>query len=232
MGVFGHYEDAPYRNGRVQAGENGGYRFLGIFQIDLEHSKNGHQEFIKISDYADLSRYAGGSILELPGPDVVKANEAEDVNLIGEIRHSSLAGETKGFAYMGVPRKVKAPLDKAGIQIYPRDRQIALNALAHANFSCEIDPKHPTFIKKHSDKTYTEPHHLIPLAMQDQFDVSLDVEENIISLCSNCHNEIHYGENADRLVRELYGKRKEHLEKVGIVVSKENLLAMYGYDKG
>ncbi len=68
--------------------------------------------------------------------------------------------------------------------------------------------------------------------MQDQFDVSLDVEENIISLCSNCHNEIHYGENADRLVRELYGKRKEHLEKVGIVVSEENLLAMYGYDKG
>ena len=65
--------------------------------------------------------------------------------------------------------------------------------------------------------------------MQDQFDVSLDVEENIISLCSNCHNEIHYGEDADRLIRELYVKRKDYLVRAGIVVSENNLLFMYGY---
>lgn len=35
--VFGHYEDGAYRNGKVQTGEKGGYRFLGVFQMDLEN---------------------------------------------------------------------------------------------------------------------------------------------------------------------------------------------------
>lgn len=63
----------------------------------------------------------------------------------------------------------------------------------------------------YSDKPYTEPHHLIPLVRQDQFDVSLNVKENIISLCSNCHNEIHYGKDSDRLIQELYVKYKNQV---------------------
>lgn len=227
--VFGHYEDRPYRNGRVQTGEKGGYHFLGIFQIDLERSTDDHREYIQISDRANLCRYSDEGEFELPEPDVVKANETEDDELVKKIRHSNMVGQTAIFEYIGMPRKVKEALDKDGVRIFPRDRQTAVNALAHAGFTCEIDSQHPTFIRKHSDKLYTEPHHLIPLAMQDQFDVSLDVEENIISMCSNCHNEIHYGEDADRLIRELYKKRKDYLAKVGIAVSEEELLLMYGY---
>lgn len=227
--VFGHYEDGPYRNGRVQIGGKGGYYFLGIFQIDLEHSRDGHREFIQISDRANLHRYTDEGGFDLPDSDVIKANETEDDELVRKIRHSNVTGQIVIFEYSGMPRKVKEPLDKDGVRIFPRDRQTAVNALAHAEFACEIDPQHPTFIRRHSDKTYTEPHHLVPLAMQDQFDVSLDVEENIISLCSNCHNEIHYGEDADRLIRELYVKRKDYLVRAGIVVSEKNLLFMYGY---
>lgn len=229
--VFGHYEDGPYRNGKVQMGEKGGYRFLGIFQINLEHSKNGHREFFQISGSADLHRYADEGAFKLPELSIINANEAEDDNLIGDLRNGILSGQSEGFEYVGMPQKIKEPLIKDGVKIYPRDKQISVNALSHAHFACEIDPKHPTFIRKHSDRAYTEPHHLIPLAMQEQFDVSLDVEENIVSLCSNCHNEIHYGRDADKLIRKIYEKRKMHLEKTGIVVLEENLLAMYGYGK-
>ena len=69
---------------------------------------------------------------------------------------------------------------------------------------------------------------MIPMAFQDQFDVSLDVEENIVSLCSNCHNEIHYGRDANTLIEILYSERKAVLEKAGIVISMSDLLAMYG----
>ena len=227
--VFGHYEDGPYRNGRVQIGEKGGYRFLGIFHMDLEHSTDDHREFIQISDRADLRRYADEGGFELPEPDVVEANETEDDELVRKIRYSNMVGQTAIFEYIGMPRKVKEPVDKDGVRIFPRDRQTAVNALVHAGFTCEIDPRHLTFIRKHSDKPYTEPHHLIPLAMQDQFDVSLDVEENIISLCSNCHNEIHYGKDSDRLIQKLYEKRKDHLARAGIAISEKNLLLMYGY---
>lgn len=228
--VFGHYENGPYRNGKIQIGEKGGYRFLGIFQLDAERSKNGHRESFQISDRADLSRYAGNNRFKLPEPAVMKVNENEDDHLIGNMRNNnSLFGRIGIFEYAGLPQKVKEPIIKDGIKIYPRDKQTAANALIHANFSCEIDFNHPAFIRKHSNLFYTEPHHLVPLAMQEYFDVSLDVEENIVSLCSNCHNEIHYGKDADKLIRKLYKKRKKYLEKAGIFVSEEELLAMYGY---
>ena len=67
------------------------------------------------------------------------------------------------------------------------------------------------------------------MAYSDEFDVSLDVEENIVSLCSNCHNQIHYGVDADKLIKKLYADRKDLLSTVGIDISVSRLLEMYGY---
>lgn len=218
--VFGYYKDGTYRNGKVQAGEKDGYRFLGVFQMDIENSdfQQGHRIYHKIGDKVDLWRYAGMS------PDMTT-----DDDLIDSLRHSSFLEQNDGFEYKEKPQKIKKPVIKDGVSVYQRNRQTAINALVHAHFVCEIDNEHPTFIRKNSDKTYTEPHHLIPMAFQDQFDVSLDVEENIVSLCSNCHNKIHYGRDADTLIRILYSERKAALEKAGIVISMSDLLAMYGY---
>lgn len=57
--------------------------------------------------------------------------------------------------------------------------------------------------------------------------MSLDIEENIVSLCSNCHNQIHYGEGAGKIIEDLYEQRKEELEKVGLKIEKEVLLSLY-----
>lgn len=229
--VFGHYEDGAYRNGKAQTGEKGGYRFLGVFQMDLENSnfQQGHRIYRKIGDKVDLRRYAG--VWNLPYLDLItlNTNETEDDNLVDILRHSSFLEQNDGFKYKEKPQKIRKPVIIDGVSVYQRNRQTAINALAHAHFVCEIDNEHPTFIRKNSDKTYTEPHHLIPMAFQDQFDVSLDVEENIVSLCSNCHNEIHYGRDADTLIRTLYSERKVVLEKAGIMISMSDLIAMYGY---
>ena len=40
-------------------------------------------------------------------------------------------------------------------------------------------------------KDYIEAHHLIPMEYQGDFSVSIDVPENIISLCPNCHRAFH-----------------------------------------
>ena len=99
----------------------------------------------------------------------------------------------------------------------------------HANFQCEIDNMHRTFIRKKSSIPYTEAHHLIPLSYQDYFEYSLDIEENIVSLCSNCHNEIHYGINACKLIEKPYNERKELLRKKNIEITIDKLLSFYGY---
>lgn len=69
------------------------------------------------------------------------------------------------------------------------------------------------------------------MSYQDRYDVSLDEEENIISLCSNCHNQIHYGKDADILIKKLYDERKWFLKNVGINIDLEHLLRMYGFSK-
>lgn len=158
----------------------------------------------------------------------IEVEEKEDNSLIEELKQANV-GSAEGFEYNAEPKEKVAPVYANGHKTYPRDRQTAINALAHANYECEIDATHPSFIRKKSDKKYTEPHHLIPMAFSEEFDVSLDVEENIVSLCSNCHNQIHYGKDADVLLRKLYEERKDALASVGIKITLERLLEMYGY---
>lgn len=158
-----------------------------------------------------------------------EAEEKEDNSLIEELKQANVV-TAEPFSYSGEPKEKEAPIYTNGHKTYPRDRQTAINALAHANYECEIDNNHPTFIRKKSNIKYTEPHHLIPMAFSDEFEVSLDVEENIVSLCSNCHNQIHYGKDADKLIAKLYEERKNNLKKVGIEISLDRLLAMYGYN--
>lgn len=116
---------------------------------------------------------------------------------------------------------------KNGTKIYKRNREIAINALGIAGFKCEINKKHKTFIRKTSNIPYTESHHLIPMHAQCDFEYSLDVEENIVSLCSNCHNEIHYGVNSKELIIELYEQRKDLLKSKNIYITLEQLLSYY-----
>ena len=78
--------------------------------------------------------------------------------------------------------------------IYPRDPSVAKRALGRANHLCEVNSTHVSFLRRNGHVLYMEPHHLIPISFTDYFGVNLDREQNIFSLCSNCHNQIHYGE--------------------------------------
>ena len=100
-------------------------------------------------------------------------------------------------------------------------------ALNRANYNCEVDAKHPSFIRKSNLKNYTEAHHLIPLEYQSEFNHSLDIPDNIVSLCSNCHNQLHYGIYKENILRKLYEERKDKLKKNKIEISFEQLCKFY-----
>jgi len=75
-----------------------------------------------------------------------------------------------------------------------------------------------------------EPHHLIPMSMTDRFDVTLDREQNIFSLCSNCHNQIHYGTKEDirKLISQLfYSREKEMCSILKEPITLEELYQIY-----
>lgn len=163
-----------------------------------------------------------------PNLDFEEFENEEDNKYIDDINRDTFSDVNEDFEYSGIPQKKKASVLSKGRPTPPRSRRVAKNALAHADYRCEIDGDHFTFTRKNSDKPYTEPHHLIPLSMQDVFEYSLDVEENVVSLCSNCHNWIHLGQGAEELIRQLYDERIEHLRKVKLDISIDDLLKMYG----
>jgi hypothetical protein len=78
-------------------------------------------------------------------------------------------------------------------QVYKIDPAKSRRAIIDSGYMCEVDSGHESFTRKDGVNLYTEAHHLIPRCFQDQFENSLDVPANIVSLCSNCHNWLHYG---------------------------------------
>lgn len=162
----------------------------------------------------------------------VDANKEADAELISGLAESDLSVGT--IEYNPAP-EVKAPAKESKGRMVPaRDKQKAENALKRAGYKCEVG-NHETFLRKKNNLPYTEPHHLIPLQYDDQFEYSLDVEANIVSLCSNCHNRMHYGADIEHMIRLLWEQRKDELEAAGLLIMKsginltvEILLSFYG----
>jgi 5-methylcytosine-specific restriction enzyme A len=92
-------------------------------------------------------------------------------------------------------------------------------AKQNANHQCEISELHETFTRNKDDKNFTEAHHLIPYEQYDVFadkGLSLDRGCNIVSLCPNCHRNIHHGKKEDigYLLEQLYKVRGQSLMEI------------------
>ena len=177
--------------------------------------------------------YHGGQCLTeaefndiLDGKTVKWIPDSKGVSSIAKKGIEEDKAKEEGFIdeFIKAPPKPKTRLDTT---VYSRNKKTAENALNKAGHKCEFNPSHESFIRKGTDEQYTEPHHLIPLYVQDYFDVSLDQEANIVSLCSNCHNWIHYGENNKIILKKLFDERKEKLKEIGINISFNELMKYY-----
>ena len=117
---------------------------------------------------------------------------------------------------------------QTGHDIPKRDPQRAADALRRASYLCEYDSTDRTFLRKNG-RPYTEPHHLIPISKYRDFEYSVDVMENIVSLCSHCHNLLHYGRFEDKkpILEKLYNDRKEALSSCGLEITLEELEEYY-----
>ena len=113
-------------------------------------------------------------------------------------------------------KKPKKPKISSQTNKPQRDKMVKKRAIEKAHYLCELNPNHKTFINKMDGKPYMHGHHLILLEFEDLFPYSLDVEPNIVSLCSICHDEIHHGINYKSLIDKLYNQRKEALKECGL----------------
>lgn len=150
--------------------------------------------------------------------------EKDAINKLVE-KSASIAKPT----WSGVREKQATTTSSAtGREKPARNPKRAADALLKADFLCEYGPADRTFLRKNG-KPYTEPHHLIPICKYREFSYSLDVLENMVSLCSHCHNLLHYGKFEDKIpiLTNLYNDRKTALDACGLSLTLDQLLSYY-----
>ena len=123
------------------------------------------------------------------------------------------------------------PIPKSSIVTrneWNRSNILKNQVLNSAEYKCEMDENHLTFISERTNKPYMEGHHALPLRLQDRIDVSLDVYANIVCLCPICHRRIHYGVKSDKkdMIQKIYHERCDRLNNVGIRLSDSEFMDM------
>ncbi|MEA3227494.1 MAG: HNH endonuclease signature motif containing protein [Campylobacterota bacterium] len=92
-----------------------------------------------------------------------------------------------------------------------RDSSLILKVKERDQFRCVISKDHTTFYSK--GNPYIEAHHIIPMFQQKNYSFKLDTLENIISLCPNCHREIHFSDNKQEILEKIFKINSAQMSK-------------------
>jgi predicted HNH restriction endonuclease len=196
-----------------------------LCNVTQGHARYMLKEAFRLQKASDVRGVIYQALVDMEANDDDYAEDEKDIIEIivtdqtGREKHYS--GEAREPQAMTTPGGTSKPKPK-------RDAQRAANALQNADYKCEFDETDRTFLRKNG-KPYTEPHHLIPISWYADFNYSVDVEENIVSLCSHCHNLLHYGrmEDKERVLKKLYDNRIVMLKKAGLDLTFEKLTFYY-----
>jgi 5-methylcytosine-specific restriction enzyme A len=169
-----------------------------------------------IGTYRELKSIVGTNILDI---DLVLDEE--------EFQERVQRGKVRVPKNGKVPKKKKT--NGSASSSWLRDPDMAFTAISNAEFKCENDISHKTFLSIATSKQFVEAHHLVPMEYQDDFEASIDVPENIVSLCPNCHRAFHNSIEEVRfeLVKKFFQIRKSLLEERDIYLSENKLLDYY-----
>lgn len=169
-----------------------------------------------IGVYRELKGHVGSHIIDLRG------KISEDL-FQEEIQKGTVKILKSG------PIEKKDKIKNASSYVYPRNCNMAYTALINANFTCENNSEHFSFISAITNLQFVEAHHLIPMEFQADFKYSIDIPENIISLCPNCHRAFHNSiyEEKERLIKKFIDLRYDKLIKRGIIINLKQLLDYY-----
>ncbi|UOK56169.1 DUF3578 domain-containing protein [Bacillus sp. OVS6] len=148
--------------------------------------------------------------------------EVEDTQYQADIL---IANPTITLGPLPVPNQTST----GGRQQWKRNPSIAKESLFNANYQCEFDNDHITFTSEVSGENFVEAHHLIPMKLQGNFNNSLDVPGNIVSLCPNCHRMIHHASKIQRedIIKRLFQIKENELKYFNIYLTVEEIIDAY-----
>lgn len=164
--------------------------------------------------------------------DITGALEDDDsdyVEKVDDVKEYNINENIAKDAFKNKPSATTAGILKR----YSKNPLIGKVSIKKADYKCENNISHKTFISSHTKRQFMEAHHLIPINQQDviweRYKVNVDCLENIVSLCPNCHRAIHYASKEIKceLIQKLYNIKKAELTKIGLNISLVDLFSIY-----
>ncbi len=108
-------------------------------------------------------------------------------------------------------------------------------AKERTNYKCELEEINMCkyFTSKDTNRNYLEVHHFIPREFSNNYERTIEVIENYISLCPSCHRLIHNGTDRERIkvINYLFNKRKDLLERKGLLIDIKTIEQYYKIDE-
>lgn len=179
--------------------------------------------------YSRLHGLWGSNLNELAPPSEIDFQE--DVNETSEKIAKSLDKQSQD-ASGPEPKPEPATIGPGSPTRFRRNPRRSAAALVDAEFKCEVNPAHETFISHRTTHAYMEAHHLIPMGFQSDWVFNLDVRANIVALCPTCHRLLHHGDPAGKrsAIQSLFLRRSDALAGKGLELTLKKLIAMYSGD--
>lgn len=164
--------------------------------------------------------------------DFIQLNERGNHMYSSAMNHYCKFAEGKDFGSLQEKLKVlDIPIEREESKTvnrkqWKRSSIIRTQVIEMANYQCELNPNHQSFIAQSNHKPYMEGHHTLPLSYQEKCDSSLDVYANVVCLCPLCHRKIHYGLRDERvkMIGYIYDKRVNRLMKSGISLGRDKFI--------
>jgi 5-methylcytosine-specific restriction protein A len=175
-------------------------------------------EFVFI--YSQLKNLIGKNILAITG---IVEEEYQDVAQSGDLSGG------RSLDSGPIPLGEKSESTRSSSSGWSRSVDIAHSALEEANYQCFFDGSHSTFTSRRSLMPFMEAHHLIPMEHQEKFEYSLDVPENILCICPNCHRQVHHAIDAEvkPMLEQAFLTRQKDLLDRGLKLDLADLYKLY-----
>ena len=116
-----------------------------------------------------------------------------------------------------IHRKPEKGIDGNGRKRFKTQKKIRDSVLEKANYICDCHDKKHFYFESTDFHNYVEGHHIVPMNRQEEYyfdkDINLDIPNNIVPLCPNCHCQIHLGSRQARIkiISELFVRNKAKL---------------------
>jgi len=162
--------------------------------------------------------------------EILLVNKTESLQTENEISLLEAEEIAKGISYYTEEELAKMFEENKNFNLYDAydeeaikkgrlktDPKLKTTRFHQTGYCCEYCETHTTF-KTPSMPNFVLAHHFVPMATQKNFaSIKLDCINNLVSLCPNCHYQIHYGTREAKL--EIFNKileiRKNDFEAIG-----------------